>query len=325
MRHPLVLGLIALCTAAACFFAPAQAQTQNYPSRPVTLIVPYPAAGATDIVARLLAEHFRTVWKQPVPVENRPGANAMIGTLAVARAAPDGYTLLLTGASLSSYKALLKKPEVDPERDLAAISMVFLVPVVLAVSPATPATTLAEFISYAKVRPGKLNYATVGGGNTLTIELFIQLAGISGVRIAYRGEAPSALALSRDEVQFAFLSPSAVKTLIQSGKTKALTLSTARTRSRVLPDVPTSSQAGLEGLDQSAWFGVLAPANTSDAIRGKVARDIAAFVAQPETLSRLAQLGIEPFSNSPEEFSRLIAAEAAKFTQVGKTAGIEPE
>ncbi len=325
MRHPLVLGLIALCTAAACFFAPAQAQTQNYPSRPVTLIVPYPAAGATDIVARLLAEHLKSAWKQPVLIDNRPGANAMVGVLAVARAAPDGHTLLLTGSSLSSYKALLKNPQVDPERELAPISLVFVVPVVLVVSAQTPIASLSEFISYARARLGKLNYATLGGGNLLTAETFNQLAGINGTRVAYKGEPLAALALSRDEVQFAFLSPNAVRTLVQTGKVRALALSTAGARSRVLPDVPTSMEAGLKGLDQAAWFGVLAPANTPDEIRRKVARDIGVFVSQPEVQARLTQLGIDPVSNSPEEFSKMITVETDKYGQVARNAGLEPE
>lgn len=309
--------------AAACLCAGAQAQV--YPGRPVTLIVPYGAGGPVDIVGRLLADNLRVAWKQAVPVENRPGGNAMVGTLATVRAAPDGYTLLFAGSSLSSYKALLKNPQVDAERDLAPISLVMVVPVVMTVSPQTPITSLAEFISYAKARPGKLNYASLGGGNLLTGETFNQLAGISAVRISYNGAPQVELALARNDVQYAFIGANNAKPLAQAGKVKVLALTTAGARSRALPEVPTSAEAGLPGLDLPAWFGILAPANTSEEVRRKVARDIALFVNQTETLTRLAQLGIDPASNTPEEFSRMISAETAKSIQVARSAGLEPE
>lgn len=327
MKKFLSIGITLTCAIGGWNAAPATAQNiaPNYPSRAVTIIVPYATGGPTDTVARLLSDHLKTSWGQAVLVDNRPGANAMVGTLAVARAAPDGHTLLFTGASLSSYKAVLKNPEVDVERELAPISLVFFLPVVVTVSAATPINTLAEFIKYARSRPGKLNYASAGGGNTLTAEAFNQLAGIEAVRVNYKGESPSALAVSRDEVQYAFVSPLAVKPLVLAGKVKALALSTASARSRALPEVPTSAEAGLPGLDLPAWFGLVAPANTPDEIRRKVAREAALFTARPDTIARLGQFGFEPLTNSPEEFTRMIASEAVKFAQIARAAKLELE
>ncbi len=298
---------------------------QAYPSRPITIVVPYAAGGPTDAAARLLAEHIRTAWKQTAVVDNRPGANALVGTLSVVRAAPDGYTLLFAGPSLPSYKALYKKPEVDVERELAPVSVVYVLPLIIMVSAETPVSTLAEFISYAKARPGKLNYATSGSGMTLMIESLNQLAGIELLNVAYKGETPSATALMRNEVQMTFLSPVNAKGIAESGKAKAVSLSTATMRSRAMPEVRTAREAGLQGYDQSAWFGILSPANTPMEIRQAVAREISVFVKQPETMSRFGKFGFEPASNSPEEFSRMITAEIARYSEVAKKAKIEPE
>ncbi len=303
----------------------AGAQTPAWPARQITLVVPYATGGPTDTTARLLSEHLKNAWGQAVVVENRPGANAVVGTQAVARAAPDGYTILFGGGSLSSYKTLLKKPEVDVERELAPISLVIVVPVVVTLSPQTPVSTMAEFIAYAKARPGKLNYGSGGGGNTLTAEAFAQAAGIELTRVNYKGESQVALAVSRDEVQVAFVSPLSVKPLLQAGKVKALALSTAKIRSRALPEVPTSLEAGIAGLDMPAWFGLLAPAGTPDEIRRKLSREVAVFSARADISSRLGQFGMEPVSNTPEEFTRMMAAEAAKYAQIARSAKIEPE
>ena len=249
----------------------------------------------------------------------------MVGTAAVARATPDGYTLLMATASLPASKALVKNLEVDAERDLAPISQIGIVPTAISVSSELPVSNMLEFIAYAKSRPGKLNYGTVGPSNTLSIEMFNGLAGINLVRIPYKGDAPTAIALSRNEVQLAFLAPLTAKTLVQNGKARILAVSSATIRSRVIPEVPAAAEAGLKGFDQSAWYGVLAPANTPKNLRDKVAKDISAFVAQPTVQERLGQQGIEPVGNSPDEFARLIADQSAKFVLAARKAGIEPE
>ncbi len=321
-RRKIRTGLMALGILAAVHAAGANAQA--YPSRPVTIVVPY-GAGPTDSTARLLGEHLRAAWNQTVVNENRPGANGMIGALAVARAAPDGYTLLYGGVSLASYKALYKKPEIDVERDLSGVSLVTTIPLVMLVSSQVPVSSLGEFISYAKARPGRLNYASVGGGATLIIESFTQLVGIDLVRVSYKGESLAAVAVSQDEVQFTFLSPVSAKTFTSIGKAKALALSTATARSRAMPEIPSASEAGLQGYDQSTWFGVVAPANTPLDIRRRIAKEIALFVAKPDIVNRLVPLGIEPQSNSPEEFSKMISTEIARYVEVGRKAKIEPE
>lgn len=306
-------------------FGAAPARAQGYPAKAVTMVVPYATAGGTDLGARTLAEYLKEVWKQPVTVDNRPGANAQIGTAYVARAAPDGYTLLFAGVSLPSYKALYKTPAIDVERELAPVSVVFVIPLVMTISGETPAATLQEFIAYAKARPGKLAYPTAGGGMTLMIESMTQLAGIELLNVAYKGEAPAATALIRNEVQFAILSPVNAKMAVDSGKAKALALTTATMRSRSMPAVPTAREAGLQGYDQSGWFGVLAPANTPMEIRKFIAGEIAVFAKRPETITRFGKLGLEPASNTPEEFQRLIAGEIQRYGEVAAKAGIRPE
>ncbi len=303
----------------------AAADAQAYPETAVKLVVTFPAGGSADGIARIMAEYFRAAWQQPVLVENRPGGNGMVGTLAVARAVPNGHTLLFGTPSIATFKAFLKNPEVDTERDLAPISLVMVSPYVIAVSAGVPVNSLAELISYAKANPAKLNYAAVAGGQTLAVELFKQSAGIDLFRVAYKGDAQLAGALANNEVQVAFASVATIQTLLDAKKVKALAVSSAVYRHPSLPELPAAAESGLPGYDSSIWFGVVAPAKTPREILHKVAAQTAVFVKLPEIVSRFKTLGFVAASSSPEDFSRLVATEIRKWSEVARRAAIEQQ
>ncbi|MCJ0762357.1 Bug family tripartite tricarboxylate transporter substrate binding protein [Variovorax terrae] len=303
----------------------ANVAAQEFPTRPVTLIVPYGPGGPVDGQARLIAEYLSTLWKQPVIVSNKAGGGGLVGVVAMAHATPDGHTLAITGAAIAAFKSLMKNPGLDVDRDLAPISLVGIAPVVIAVSSQTPVKSLTEFISYAKARPGKLSYGSSSASNTLTIEAFNQLTGIQMVGIPYSGEAQNSLALSRGDVQLSFLTLNAAVPMMQAGKVRALSLTSESGRWPGLPDVPAAREAGLPGMDLPTQLGVFAPAGTPMEIRRKIARDIARFVAEPDMTPRLFRLGLQPVSNTPEEFTEQIKQLGVKFSQVAQKAKIQPE
>lgn len=298
---------------------------QEYPTKPVTFIVPYAAGGPVDGNSRVVAEYLSRLWKQPVVVMNKPGAGGSTGVVALAHSAPDGYTLMLTGTAIAAFKTLMKNPGVDVERDLAPISLVGVGPLVIMVNSQIPVKSLSEFISYARARPDKLNYGSSSALTTLLIEAFNQLAGIDTVRVVYSGEAPNALALSRGDVQMSVFSLNAAVPLLQTGKGNALALTTGKGRWPGLPQVPNAREGGLPGMDMPAQTGVFAPAGTPMEMRRKIARDIARYVAEPEATVQLARFGLLPESNTPEVFTEQIKQMVALYLQVGQKAKIQPE
>lgn len=313
---------IVLACAAAAALSPVLAQ--EYPSGPVRLVVPLPPGGASDHVARMLGDHLSAAWKQTVVIDNRPGGNGIIGASAVARAAPDGLTLLLGTPSLSTFKAFLKNPPVDTERDLVPIAQLVRNPYVLAVSSELPVRTPKELIAHAKANPGKLNYAALAGGQTLAVEYFIQLAGIEMLRIPYKGEAPAVMALGANEAQVTLASRFALQPLIEKGRVRALAVTTL-TRLAGWPDVPTLAEAALPGFDVSVWLGVLGPAGLRDDVRDKISREVAVFLRKPETIATLAKSGHTPVIATPAEFGQLVASEVRRWSDVARKAAIEPE
>lgn len=298
---------------------------QEFPVKPVTFIVPYGAGGPVDVNTRIVADFLAKLWKQPVIVINKPGAGGLNGLIAVAHAAPDGYTLTLTGTAIAAFKSVMKNPGLDVERELAPISLVGMGPLVIMVNSETPVKSLKEFISYARARPGKLNYGTSSASTTLTTEAFSQLAGIQMEGIPYAGEAQNSLAFSRGDVQLAVFSLNAAVPLLQAGKGRALMLTTESGRWAGLPDVPAAREAGLTGMDLPTQTGVFAPAGTPMEIRRKIARDIARFVANPDATPQLARLGLQPVANTPEEFTEQIKRLVANFSQVAQKAKIQPQ
>jgi tripartite-type tricarboxylate transporter receptor subunit TctC len=323
VRRFLSLSLVAMLATVA---SPLLAQT--YPAKPVRIVVPFPPGGTTDIVARLVGVELQKMWGQPVVVENRAGAGGGIGTEAVAKAAPDGYTLLMgtvgtQAINLPLYTQGGGKLGYHPLADFAPITNVAAVPNVMVVPASLRVNSVREFIDYARKNPGKLNMASSGNGTSihLTGELFKSLTGTFMVHLPYRGSAPALQDLLAGNTQVMFDNLTSSLPHIRSGRLKALAV-TSRVRSPALPDVPTMEEAaGLKGFDATAWFGLLAPAGTPREIVDKIQRDVAQILSQPEMRERFAGQGALPVGDTPDQFAAFIRAEIEKWTKVVKFSG----
>ena len=299
------------------------ASAQTYPTKPIRLVVPFPPGGATDILARDVAQKLTEAWGQQVIVDNRPGAGGNIGSELVAKSAPDGYTLEMGTVGTHAINAsLYAKMPYDHVKDFVPVILVAGVPNVLVVNPAVPANSVAELIAYAKANPGKLNFASSGNGTSIHLsgELFKFMAGVQMTHVPYKGSAPALQDLIGGQVQLMFdnLPPSLPQ--IKAGKLRALAV-TSLTRAPALPDVPTMAEAGLPGYEASSWFGVLAPAGTPLAIVTKLNAEIAKWLATPEAKEKLSKQGANAAGGTPEDFAKHIAAETAKWAKVVKDSG----
>ena len=296
-----------------------------YPSRPIHFITPYAAGGSTSVTAHLIGQRLSESLGQPVIVENRPGGNTIIGTEALVKSAPDGYTILLTTSGHLTTGALLNTPY-DVIKDFAPVATLVSAEQMLVINPRVPANNLLEFIALAKSKPGQLNYGTPGAGGPshVTMELFSILAGIKMQHIPYKGAGQSMTDVIGGQVQLTFSNPINIVAHIKGGKLKGLAISGAK-RSSVLPQVPTFTEAGLPGFEASLWHGVLAPAGTPKGIIDKLSVEIARILAMPEIREKLASQGTEPFTTTPEQFGALLKAELARYTKVIKTANIKME
>jgi tripartite-type tricarboxylate transporter receptor subunit TctC len=299
------------------------AWAQTYPSRPVHLIVPFPPGGGADISARLIAQWLSERLGQPFIIDNRPGAGTNIGTEAVVRASPDGYTLLLVNAANAINATLYHKLSYNFIRDIAPVAGIMRVPSVLVVHPSLPANTIPEFIAYAKANPGKLNMASggIGSGTHVSGELFKMMAGVDLVHVPYRGLPPALTDLLGGQVQVMAASTAASIEYIRSGMLRALAVTTA-TRADVLPGIPTVGEF-LPGYEASGWFGVGAPRNTPAEIIDRLNNEINAALADPTLRARFAELGGSVLALSPAGFGKLIAAETEKWAKVVKFSGAE--
>jgi tripartite-type tricarboxylate transporter receptor subunit TctC len=321
---------IVLSVAIGAVVLTAEAQTkanaQSWPQRPVRIVVPSPPAGGTDIVARVMADHFSKAFKQQFFVENRPGAGNMIGIESVARAANDGYTFLMTASTLSLNSVLYKKVAYDPIKDFAPITLAAKAPNVLIVNPSVPAKTLPEFIALAKKQPGKLTYGTPGIGTSphMCMELFKSMAGVDLQHIPYRGTVPALTDVMSGQISGMFSTALSAKPQIEAGKVRAFGVSTA-TRSVSMPDIPSIAEAGVPGYEAVQWYGFLAPAGTPAAIISQIHAESMKALNSAEMKEKLALDGAEPSPTSPEEFAAHIRAEIEKWRKVTKAAGIEPQ
>jgi tripartite-type tricarboxylate transporter receptor subunit TctC len=323
VRRFLSLSLVAALATVAPL-----AVAQPYPSKPVRIVVPFPPGGTTDIVARLVGVELQKMWGQPVVVENRAGAGGGIGTEAVAKAAADGYTLLMgtvgtQAINLPLYTQGGGKLGYHPLNDFVPITNVAAVPNVMVVPASLRVNSVREFIDYARKNPGKLNMASSGNGTSihLTGELFKSLTGTFMVHLPYRGSAPALQDLLAGNTQVMFDNLTSSLPHIRSGRLKALAV-TSRVRSPALPDVPTMEEAaGLKGFDATAWFGLLAPAGTPREIVDKIQRDVAQILSQPEMRERFAGQGALPVGDTPDQFAAFIRAEIEKWTKVVKFSG----
>jgi tripartite-type tricarboxylate transporter receptor subunit TctC len=315
--------LLAVAALAVISLAPAHAQT--WPSKPVRIIVPFPPGGTTDIVARSIGVELQRMWQQPVVIENRTGAGGNIGADAVAKSPGDGYTLLMGTVGTHAINQALyaqngSKMPFDPVKDFLPITLVAGVPNVMVINPKLPVNSVAEFIAYAKARPGQLNMASSGNGTSihLTGELFKTVTGTYMVHFPYRGSAPAVTDLITGNMNVMFDNLPSALPHIKSGRLKALAV-TSRTRSPALPDVPTIEEAaGLKGFDASSWFGLFAPAGTPRTVVDKIQADVAKALAQPPVRERFVAQGADPGGNTPDQFAAFIRAETEKWTRVVK-------
>ncbi|MVW72786.1 tripartite tricarboxylate transporter substrate binding protein [Bordetella sp. 15P40C-2] len=298
------------------------AQAATYPDKPVTLIVPYPPGGATDVVARLIAQRLSDDWKQQVVVNNKPGAGTTIAAEFVARSPGDGYTLYETTAAHTISASLYSRLNYDPIKDFAPVTLTVTIPLVLVTAPGVPAKNLQELITYAKESPNGVTVASTGNGTPqhLTAELFKEKTGAKLVHVPYKGDAPMVTDLMGGQVQMAFVTLSAALPHIKSGKLNAIALAHPR-RVEAISNVPTMAEAGMPGFEAATWFGLFGPASLPNDMRQKIYQDVSRIVAQPDVTKMLQDMGGDVNNSSPEEFQKFINAEAARWGEAVKLSG----
>ena len=315
------LGRLVLAIALACGL-PAATHAQSWPSKPIRYIVPFPPGGATDILARSIADKLGPTLGQPVIVENRAGAAGNIGTELAAKAAPDGYTILMVTVAQSISETLYAKLGYNLMRDLAPVILVARVPNVMVVHPSVPARSVKEFIDYVKANPGKINFASSGSGTSIHMsgELFKLLSGVDIVHVPYKGSAAALTDLIGGQVSVMFdnLPPSMPH--IRSGKLRPLAITTT-TRYPTLPDLPTMVEAGVPGYESSSWFGIMVPTGTSKDVVARLNAEARKIMALPDVRERFDQQGAIASPGTPEDFGAFIRAEIAKWGKVVKASG----
>jgi tripartite-type tricarboxylate transporter receptor subunit TctC len=321
-----VIGaFIRIAVLAALGIAPALAQT--YPAKPVRILIAQAPGSATDVISRVLGNRLSEALGQPVVIEARPGAGGVVGTEAAARSAPDGYTLFMGNNSThGSNPAVYAKLPYDAVKDFAPISFVASVPYVLVVDPSLPVSSVQQLIALAKSSPGKMNYASAGNGSTHHFcgELLKSMAGIDILHIPYKGSGPGIAGLLGGEVSMMFANVADIGSQVKAGKVKALAVTVPK-RSSTLPDVLTMPEAGLPDFEITSWFGLLAPAGTPAPIVARLNAETVKVLARADVKATLGAQGLEVASSSPEQLAAHIKSEIARFTQIGKAAGIKAE
>jgi tripartite-type tricarboxylate transporter receptor subunit TctC len=314
----------ALALLAATALLVGAAFAQSYPSRVIKLIVPFSPGGQPDTIARIITQHLSASVGTTI-IDNRPGANTTIGTRAAAAAEPDGYTLLFGSSTSLALAPALKGGDYDPVKSFAPIAMISSAPFILVVGPSVPATTVAEFIAYAKARPGKLNFAApTGGPPHLAGEMFKATTGIDIVPVSYRAMNQAFTDLIAGQMDIIFDAPALLLPFIRDGKARALVVMNAR-RTADLPDVPTMAESGLPDRSLTVWNGLVAPAGTPEAIVTRLNAAINDGLKSPEIKAALVRLGSEPLVGSPQEFAGFIASEAKKWADTVRSAGLKSE
>jgi tripartite-type tricarboxylate transporter receptor subunit TctC len=308
---------------AALAFSAIMAHAQNYPVKPIRVVVPFVAGGAVDSMARLVSPKMSDALGQPVLIDNRPGAGGNIGADAVAKAAPDGYTILLNTNGHAISPALYRKLPFDVEKDFTPVSQLVATTLVLVSNPKLPAASVKELIALAKSRPGGLNYGSTGVGNPLhlSMELLKLSAAVDIVPVPYKGDAPLNTALMAGEIDVAIVPLSTSLQFIKSGRLRALGVTSAK-RSAALPDVPTVAEAAVAGFESSSWLGLLAPGRTPHEVVDLIQRSAAKALEAPDVRERIHALGQEIVASTPEEFEAKVKADLAKFARIVREARI---
>jgi tripartite-type tricarboxylate transporter receptor subunit TctC len=323
--HPHSTRRVALALAAASLVAPwgaAQAQA-GYPNRPITMVVPFPPGGPTDMVARVLAQKLTEQMGQSVVVDNRGGANGNIGAVAVTKAAADGYTLLYNTSSITLSPALYKSLSYDVLRDLAPVALTAVVPLALVVHPSVPSNNVAEFVAYAKAQNGKLSYGSAGNGNVthLAAYQFVKAQGIDATHVPYKGSAPADVDLVAGNIQFMTDTINSVMPFIKDKRIKLLAVTTAQ-RMSLYPAVPTLAETVMPGFDAGAWQGLMVPAGTPAAVVQRLNAEVVKALKSKDVLDKLAVQGAEPLGSSAQAYGDYLRKEITRWAQVVKDTGV---
>ena len=319
--------MIRLWGAIAALIACSTALAQAYPDKPVRIVVGYPPGGGTDLVARLVQQPLSTRWNQPVVIDNRPGANAIIAAEAVAKAKPDGYTLLMAYATeVSLNPVTVKTLSYDPLKAFAPIMQLASAPLVLAVNPGLPAKDVKELIALAKAKAGALSYSSSGSGSVhhFAGELFKLQTGVDILHVPYKGSGPATADAVSGQVQVTYASAASVLRFVQAGRLRALAV-TSKGRSAQLPDVPSMVEAGLKEFELTSWYGLLAPAGTPQDVISRIHADLVAILKAPEIQKSFATQGLDMAGGTPQQFGDFIRAEGVKFARIAKAGNIQPE
>lgn len=314
---------VALLLAALTGAAAAQSQ---YPSRPLRIIVPQSPGASTDLTARLIGQRLSEAVKQPVVVDNRPGAGSIHGTDIVAKATPDGYTLLVVASSISINPSIYAKLPYDTLRDLAPVTQLSAFPNMLVVHPSVPVKSVQDLIALAKAKPGQLNYASAGSGTGthLSAELFKGMTGVDMVHVPYKGGGPAVIALVGGQVQLMFGTTVALLPQVRAGKLRAIAVTTAK-RTPAAPDVPTIAESGVPGFDHGPWNALFTTGRTPEPIVARLNREVVQILHAPEVKAMFMKEGAEPVGNSPAEFAAVLKSEIVKWAKVVKAAGIKAD
>ena len=325
MIKPQTKTFLQLLAVLACVWS-AAATAQNYPVKPVRILVGFAAGGGTDTAARMVAQKLTESLGQPVLVENRPGSGGIIATDAVAKSPPDGYTLLMMAAADSIQPAMRQKMPYELPKDFSPISLVVTGAFVLVVHPSVPAKNVKELIAIARNQPGKLNYATSGIGSSahLAAELMNSLAKVKTVHVPYKGVSQAVVGVASGEADFVFASVTAAQPLIESGRLRPIAMSTAK-RSALMPKMPTLHESGVTGYDRTGWYGMMGPANLPRDVLTKLNAAIQKAVNTPEMKAAFFRQGLEVETNTPEQFTEMIRREVEQNVKLARAAGIKPE